>query len=261
MSAIPKLFEKFVTANVVHLLQSVITPQQHGFVKGRSTVTNLLEFVSHVFAAFTSKLQTDVIYTDFSKAFDKVNHNLLFLKLDMMGFSSTFLRWLSSYLKGRTQSVLFKGCLSRRIIVSSGVPQGSHLGPILFNLFLNDLPSVINHSMILMYADDVKLYLSIKSVNESLLLQEDLISFVKWCDCNFMLLNLSKCKKMSFNRGTVIQTSYEISEIVLENGSSFCDLGITLDSKLNFNLHIRKGFVIISWTITMAYQYYMPKKP
>lgn len=238
LSAIPKLFEKLVAAKIVHLLQSIISPQQHGFIKGRSTVTNLLEFVSHVFSAFSSKLQTDVIYTDFSKAFDKVNHNLLLWKLDMMGFSSKFLRWLSSYLKDRTQSVLFKGCLSRQIVVSSGVPQGSHLGPLLFNLFLNDLPSVIKHSMILMYADDVKLYLSIKSVNESLLLQEDLISFVKWCDCNFMLLNLSKCKKMSFYRRKCLETFYMIDDNALDNVSHFCDLGVTLDSKLTFSSHI-----------------------
>lgn len=238
LSAIPKLFEQLISRKIVHSLSSVVSPCQHGFFKGKSTVTNLLEFTSHVFSNFSCKLQTDAIYMDFSKAFDRVDHGLLLLKLDLIGFPVGLINWLSSYLLNRTQLVLFKGTLSRQILVSSGVPQGSHLGPILFNLFVNDLPSVIHNSSILMYADDVKLYRSLKSAEECGLLQDDLNRLVIWCQSNHMLLNLSKCKKMSFNRGTVTQTSYEISEIVLENVSSFCDLGITLDSKLNFNLHI-----------------------
>lgn len=238
LSAIPKLFEQLITRKIVHSLSSIVSPSQHGFLKGKSAVTNLLEFTSYAFSNFSSKLQTDTIYTDFSKAFDRVDHSLLLLKLDLIGFPVGLINWLSSYLLNRTQLVLFKGTLSRRILVTSGVPQGSHLGPILFNLFVNDLPSVIHNSSILMYADDVKLFRSLKSSEECSLLQDDLNRLVIWCESNHMLLNLSKCKKMSFNRGKVIETSYMISENILENVSSFCDLGITLDPKLNFNSHI-----------------------
>lgn len=238
LSGIPKLFEKLVTLKLVHSIQSIISPCQHGFLKGKSTVTNLLEFTSYVFSSFSSKLQTDVIYTDFSKAFDRVDHRLLLLKLDLIGFPSNLLDWLSSYLMNRTQSVLFKGCLSRKVFVTSGVPQGSHLGPVLFNIFLNDLPSVIHNSKILMYADDVKLYSSLSAVSECVLLQEDLGRLVDWCQCNHMLLNLGKCKKMSFSRRQVLKTSYLIGDSLLENVSPFCDLGVTFDAKLTFSLHI-----------------------
>lgn len=238
LSAIPKLFELLITRKLVHSLRSIVSPCQHGFLQGKSTVTNLLEFTSYVFSNFSSKLQTDVIYTDFSKAFDRVDLSLLLLKLDLIGFPIRLLNWLKSYLFNRTQCVLFRSSLSRRILVTSGVPQGSHLGPILFNLFLNDLPSVILNSSILMYADDVKLFRSLKSSDECSLLQYDLNSLVNWCEMNRMSLNLLKCKKMTFNRGTVIQTSYIIGDSVLENVYSFCDLGITLDTKLNFNMHI-----------------------
>lgn len=238
LSDIPKLFELLISRKLVHSLKSIVSPYQHGFLQGKSTITNLLEFSSVVFSNFSSKLQTDVIYTDFSKAFDRVDLNLLLMKLDLIGFPGKFIIWLKSYLLNRSQCVLFRSSLSRRILVTSGVPQGSHLGPILFNLFLNDLPLVIQNSSILMYADDVKLFRAVKSSDEPCFLQCDLNRLVSWCDSNRMLLNLSKCKKMSFNRGTVLQTSYLIGNSVLENVFSFCDLGVTFDAKLSFNLHI-----------------------
>jgi len=102
-------------------------------------------------------MQTDVIYTDFSKAFDSVNHSLLLFKLNQLKFPCNLLTWISSYSNGRTQRVIFKNAASKLIYVTSGVPQGSHLGPLLFTLFINDLPSIITHSRVLMYADDVKL--------------------------------------------------------------------------------------------------------
>jgi len=101
-------------------------------------------------------MQSNVIYTDFSKAFD----SLLFFKLNQLGFLCNLLTWISSYLNGRTQRVIFKNAASKLIYVTSGVPQGSHLGPLLFILFINDLSSIITHSRVLMYADDVKLWLS-----------------------------------------------------------------------------------------------------
>ncbi|XP_075157586.1 uncharacterized protein LOC142230848 [Haematobia irritans] len=183
-------------------------------------------------------LQTDTIYTDFSKAFDKVNHALLLRKLDMIGFSNSLLKWFQSYLIGRTQCVKFGNATSRYVSVTSGVPQGSHLGPVLFCLFINDLPSIIKYSNILMFADDVKLFRSFNVPVDQYYLQIDLDNFSNWCELNLMELNTSKCKLMRFSRGTVYDSSYIIGSTRLEAVDSFKDLGLLMDQRLNFRQHI-----------------------
>lgn len=187
---------------------------------------------------FSNKCQTDVIYTDFSKAFDTVAHELLIYKLDSMGFPTILLSWILTYLQKRTQKVSFKDILSNNINVNSGVPQGSHLGPLLFVLYLNDLPSVIRRSKILMFADDVKLYSNLESYNQLNNLQCDLNCLVNWCSENGMSLNLKKCKKLSFYRSQPVKSDYFIGSYKLDNVDSFVDLGVILDRKLSFNLHI-----------------------
>jgi len=109
-------------------------------------------------------MQTDVIYTDISKAFDSVNHSLLLFKLNQLGFPFNLLTRILSYLNGRTQRVIFKNAASKLIYLTSGVLKGSHLGPFLYTLFINDLPSFVAHSRVLMYADDVKLCLSYNNI-------------------------------------------------------------------------------------------------
>lgn len=238
LSAIPKLFEKLVTDIVSHHVSSILVPCQHGFRKGRSTVTNLIQFTSGIISGFVSGQQTDSVYTDFSKAFDKVNHDLLLYKLSVIGFSSVVLNWFASYLKNREQCVLFKHTYSRSIKVPSGVPQGSHLGPILFSLFINDLPTSIVNSDVLMFADDVKIFISYSNPIGHLLLQEDLDRFSYWCDLNLMELNLGKCKHMIFSRSRFFSHDYSLGGSTLESVDSIVDLGVLLDRKLEFDLHI-----------------------
>jgi len=103
-------------------------------------------------------LKTDVMNTDFSKIFDSVNHSLLLLKLYQIGLPNNLLTWILIYFNGRFQKVIFKNADSKMIYVTSGVPQGSHLGPLLFTLFINDLPSIVAYSRVLMYDDDLKLW-------------------------------------------------------------------------------------------------------
>ena len=100
LSAIPKLFELLVSRGMSHFIKSILSPFQHGFMKGRSTTSNLLEFVCHVHNGFINKQQTDAIYTDFSKAFDTVVHKLLLYKLDTMGFPTALLVWTFIILGG-----------------------------------------------------------------------------------------------------------------------------------------------------------------
>ena len=124
--------------------------------------------------------QLDSIYLDFSKAFDTVSHNKLLMKLKSVGICGILLKWLSSYLKGSTQIVNVKGYLSEKIDVTSGVSQGSHCGPILFNIFINDIKHVIEFSQFLFYADDIKVFMRIKSVLDATKLQKDLEKITQW---------------------------------------------------------------------------------
>lgn len=145
---------------------------------------------------------------------------------------------MSNSLTGRFQRVLFKGILSREILIPSGVLQGSHLGPLLFALFVNDIPDCVNFAHVLLYAEDVKLFFCFSSIDDSRFLQGDLEQLYRWCLSNGMSLNLTKCKKLSFSRTTLIPTQYYINNYELENVSSFRDLGVIFDPKLRFHLHI-----------------------
>lgn len=238
LSTIPKLFEKLITDHLCHQVTSIMSPYQHGFRKGCSAVSNLLHLTTLVNRGFVQHKQTDAVYTDFSKAFDKVNHKLLLKKLDQMGFTNMCLKWINSYLINRKQTVCFKNVTSKSISVLSGVPQGSHLGPLLFSLFINDLPKSIKFSCVLMYADDVKIFLTYNQYADHIFLQRDLDAFQSWCDYNLMELNPKKCKYMCFFRKSFINVKYVLGGCELEKLDVFSDLGILLDSKLNFIKHI-----------------------
>lgn len=238
LSIIPKFFEKLITENLYYQISNIISPYQHGFKKGCSTTTNLLQLTIAINRGFFAGNQTDVIYTDFSKAFDKVNHALLVKKLQIMGFTDLTLKWIYSYLSNRVQTVLFNKTFSRKINVPSGVPQGSHLGPALFLLFINDLPGVIKFSNVLMYADDVKIFLTYNHVLDHQRLQDDLSCFYEWCKANLMELNLKKCKLMRFSRNNPAIVYYFLGGIQVDAVENFLDLGILLDPKLSFNSHI-----------------------
>lgn len=239
LSPIPKLFEAILTKDMTFKVKSLISRNQHGFCSGRSTLTNLLTLSTKVSDGFASKLQTDVGYFDFSKAFDQLNHRILTIKLARYGFSSNYLNWIKQYLTGRTQYVSFNGQLSSSINVSSGVPQGSHLGPLLFVLFINDLPNAIKYSDILLFADDAKIYKTLHSTDDCDKLQEDFNNLSKWCVNNDLSINISKCNILTFCRKrSVIIYNYVLSNSVLKRVTEFCDLGVTFDNKMCFNKHV-----------------------
>jgi len=153
----------------------------------------MLELTSFVIDGFNKKLQANAICADFSKAFDSVNHSLLLFKWDELGFPKNLLTWISCYLNGRSHSVLFKNAVSKMIDETSGVPRGSHLGP-LFTRFINDLPSIVTHNN----ADDVKHCLSYNNIESGFCLQSDINRFQEWCQYNLLNLNYLKCNVMTF---------------------------------------------------------------
>ena len=233
------MLDYFVSSQLTWEFKNVIINEQHGFCQGKSTLTNLLIYQNDILDAFERKHQIHSIYSDFSKAFDTVNHKHLISKLGSLGIGGSLLAWIESFLTGRNQWVKINNFLSNTIEVYSGVPQGSHCGPLFFNLFINDIAEYITHSKFLLFADDLKIYLEISNLSDCLLLQEDLNSFVNWCELNCMKLNTDKCYCVNFNRlYSSVDFDYTLNNIPLKLVTDIKDLGILFDTKLSFTNHI-----------------------
>lgn len=250
LSAIPKLFESVLTDEIFNTYKSYIIPEQHGFFKNRSTCTNLAVYQNFLISSIEAGYQVDSVYTDISKAFDSVCHSLLIKKLSEIGVSGSYIKLIESYLSLRRQRVIVCGSFSRYISVTSGVPQGSHLGPVLFILFINDVISCFRSSQCLLYADDLKLFST--AGPGSVGLQSDLDRFVIWCESNYLSINISKCRSISFyKRRNPLGNTYTIGNTTIERVSSINDLGIIFDTDLTFNSHIDsivlKGFRMLGF--------------
>ena len=184
-----------------------------------------------------SGLQIDSIYTDFKKAFDRVNHSILPNKLNNFGIHGPLLKWFESYLVDRQQIVKINNYFSRPFSPPSGVPQGSHLGPFVFLIFINDILLNVKNSKALMFADDLKLYYTIHNLNDCLRLQDDLDSILNWCNINDMQLNINKCKSITFTRKRT-KINYNLNNINLDSVSEIRDLSVLFNAKVTFKSHI-----------------------
>ena len=199
LTAIPcKLMEKMIRDVMMeHIVKNnLITKEQHGFVRNKSCLTNLLETLDTVTDSFNNGHQSLVVFLDFQLAFDKVCHESLHYKLTQMGFCKEIRMWLRSYLRDRRQRVVIGESYSDWRHVTSGVPQGSVLGPLLFVIFINDMPEVVHH-IIKLFADDSKLIGVIKNSRDIELVQKDLDALVGWAKEWRMLFHPDKCKIMS----------------------------------------------------------------
>lgn len=233
-----KVFEILIHSILSYHVKNVIVPEQHGFMEGRSTVTNLVcksQFLSEV---LDRRGQVDVIYTDFSKAFDRLDHGLLLRKLDNTGFSGSLIAMIKSYLTGRSQYVQCHGYQSIKFPQTSGVPQGSILGPLMFVIFINDIATNIDVNFLL-YADDLKIYCEVESSLDCVKLQESLDLIYSWCQDNHLPLNASKCNVMSYSRKNITLThEYTLDGSILNRPYVIKDLGVIFDPKLSFASHI-----------------------
>ncbi|XP_063903797.1 uncharacterized protein LOC135123234 [Zophobas morio] len=216
------------------LLKCLLTPRQDGFFTARSTLTNLTCISKEIISTFESMSQLDVIYLDYSKPFDTVDHELLLFKLSSLGLSESITKFFASYL-----SIMINGHLSDHYTVTFGVPQGSTLGPLLFSIFINDITSSIKHSKILIFADDIKLYRKVVNNGDCGLLQHDLNEIHHWSCNNCLLLNNDKCNVVTcLNRLNVLMFEYSINNVSLIRCSEIKDLGVWFDSHFTFKVHI-----------------------
>jgi hypothetical protein len=236
-----KLFEGIVRKNLIAHMDAndLFTDHQHGFRNKRSTVTQLLQTMEDWTKALDENKPVDIIYLDFQKAFDTVPHLRLANKLHAYGIQGNVHRWILSFLDNRRQRVCVNGSFSEWSPVTSGIPQGSVLGPILFVTYINDMPDTVS-SMCKLFADDTKLYRAIEQSQDIEVLQDDLFSLSGWSDEWLLRFNASKCKRMHLG-STNTQHEYMLSrdsESALDVTTAEKDLGVFVDPDLSFRKHI-----------------------
>lgn len=237
---VSKIQERCVFNHLYEHVIHLITLLQHGFLRNRSCVTQLLSVLHTIGQYLDKNVQTDVIYLDLAKAFDTVDHCILLSKLRAYGVSGQLLAWFSDYLNERVQRVVVDGAVSQWAPVTSGVPHGSLLGPLLFTIFINDLPdATAGGAMAALYADDTKAYRSIKGVEDCISLQNTLTNMNAWAMRNNIRFKSSKCKVLSVTRKkSPIIYGYKLNHVQLERVTSEKDVGVIVTSSLSWDSHV-----------------------
>ena len=218
------------------LSNNLITSAQHGFLPGKSTTTNLVETLNDFTISLDAGLNVDCIYLDFSKAFDCISHSELITKLYAYGVDVFSITWIKNFLTDRKQRVKINSVCSDWLPCLSGVPQGSVLGPLLFVLFTIDLPDIVFHAKIKMYADDVKIYLPVFDLSSHALLQEDLNRIVAWAVKWKLKLNAKKCFLLRLKPNLNLP-SYMLDNTLHVVPDVVKDLGVFITPKLDFSYH------------------------
>lgn len=261
--SIAKVFEKLIYNQLSHYLtiNNILTPFQSGFRSNYSTTTALLKFTNDVFSAAENGELTGAIFIDLSKAFDFVDRYLLLDKLYNIGLSLNAVQWFSSYLHNRKQCVVLNGYQSDFLTQQCGVPQGSTLGPLLFSIYVNNLPTSLTKCRAQLYADDTVIYTSQSDITQiQSSLQSDFISVQEWLSCNKLLLNKSKSYIMIFGTRQKLKSIPGSCVINCNDGSplhkvdTFKYLGVWLDSELTFKSHINHLLRKVNFGISMLFR-------
>ena len=248
-SVLCKVLERIIVTHILRHLNAnhLHAAQQHGFLPKKSITTNLLEALNIWTEALMHNLPVDVIYLDYAKAFDTVPHQRLINQVETFGIQGNVLNWIRAFLTDRQQKVLVNGVESSWSPVESGIPQGSILGPVLFTLFVNDIPSFI-HTHISMYADDTKIFCPIINDDDAMDLVEDLANLQEWARKMQMRFHPTKCKVMHLGSNNprynyYMQDSYTettCQQHTLQATHVEKDLGIYIDAELKFTKHIEE---------------------
>ena len=248
---IMKVFERLVSDELMNKCKDRLHEGQHGFLPQRSCTTQMIIFNDSISLSLNDNVRSDVVYFDFAKAFDSVNHDIILTKLkDQFGINGALLKFIMNYLSDRKQCVLIGGVKSSMRNVTSGVPQGSILGPLFFVLFINDMFSCISEGTnIMLYADDTKIWRRIDSWNDHLVLQNDIDMLFNWSVTNKMNFHPRKCKVLSIERGynrpnlllalfPFHNYFYSLNGNELDYVDNEKDLGVVVNSRLNWDEHL-----------------------
>ena len=253
-----KAFERVIRKKLVNYFEArgLFKDIQHGFRRKRSTLTQLLHHFDEVFNNYLEGADTDSIYLDYAKAFDKVDHGILLRKLERYGVHEKLVKWIGDFLSDRKQRVVVNGVKSRAVWVRSGVIQGSVLGPILFIIFINDIADVVKGSSVRCFADDSRLIKTVKGEDDVEALQKDLDAVIAWSEKNNMSLHRDKFELMT-HRGMKISAAenealetmkelplaelvfrYETDAGLIDPENDLRDLGVRVSADMRWKEHI-----------------------
>ena len=249
-SHIIKIFERLIRNQLVKHLEenNILCKHQHGFRKCRSCLTQLLKHIDDILNNLNEDSESDVIYLDFAKAFDKVDHEILLAKLQNYQIQGPLYNWLNEYLKDRHQYVVVNGSQSYPAKVKSGVPQGTVLGPILFLIYINDMEKCAQNCVVSHFADDSRIKKAINYTNDVESLQTALNSIIEWSKSNNMELHEKKFEYLCHS--TKRKLLHELpftnefltystpSGIEIHPKSIVKDLGVNITPNLSWSPHI-----------------------
>jgi hypothetical protein len=234
-----KVLETIISNELMQYLSDhkLITPHQHGFLKRHSTTTNLLESINDWTISLSNHQSVTIAYIDFKSAFDCISHSKLLQKLSCYGIKGNLFFWISAFLSNRSQRVKINSSLSSSRQVTSGVCQGSVLGPLLFNVFINDITDLLDPSTTAkLFADDIKLYSSFSNILPNCL-QSQLNIIERWSSVWQMRISHSKCNILTIGHHQA-NNKLQIDNHNIDTVETANDLGVTIDSKLSFHPHI-----------------------
>ena len=244
LSITSKVLEKAIFNKVITFIRAKLSRAQFGFLQGRC-LSQLLTSLARIFNDLDRGAEAvDVIFLDLRKAFDSVPHTELLLKLWRIGITGRLWSWFQGYLSQRQHYVHIDNTSSPLLPVKSGVPQGSILGPLLFLIYINDLPECINYASCYLFADDSKVLKSIFTTNDCSQLQMDLTSLEAWCNAWKLKLNQSKSThlRLSFSNRTNSPHNchYNIAGAQLQSVRSQRNLGVVISNTLSWQQHYTK---------------------
>ena len=245
-SIVMKIFERIIRDDLISRCHHLIDSRQHGFMLEKSCTTQLVNFCDSLALSLNENIRTDVVYFDFQKAFDSVNHDIILNKLKhQYGIDGSLLRFFKCYLSDRYQRVVIGNKISDQCRVTSGVPQGSILGPTLFILFLNDITSDLSPGTnIAMYADDTKIWRNVSKQDDHWILQRDINSLENWASNNKMKFHPSKSHVLTVTNAIVPchdnDFVYAMGNTPINYTDLEKDLGVYIQGKLNWTQHCDK---------------------